>query len=48
MNTLEKIQDSLDQGLPDLRKLMDKIDNDLPKKIHSFFDSVSDGFKKLF
>ena len=42
MNTLEKMQDDIDQGLPSLRKLMDEIDTDLPKKINSFF-----GYKVL-
>ena len=42
------MQEAIDQGLPGLRKLMDEIDSELPKKINSFFDSVSDGFEKFF
>ena len=48
MSTLDKMQEDIDQGLPDLRKLMDEINSELPKKIDSFFASVADGFEKFF
>ena len=48
MSTLDEMKKVIDQGLSGIRKLMDEVDSELPKKIESFFESVSDGFGKFF
>ena len=48
MSKLNKMKEDIDQGLPAAGKLIDEVASDLPKKIDSFFNSVSEGFEKFF
>ena len=48
MSKLDKMKEDINHGLPAVGKLIDEVANDLPKKIDSFFNSVSEGFEKFF